>query len=143
MARILIVEDDVTLQRIFTLMLVRRGHSVAEASSVASAEEAIHAGGAEFDILLLDINLPDGSGWDVLRHLRSGSPSARPRVIVMTAVRPVARRLEEFRPDAVLLKPFPINALLQLIDRELAQAQGTAPVEVTEEDYAESSPTGS
>ncbi len=121
MARILIVEDEIPLRRILTLNLVRRGHSVAEADSVATAEEAIQVFGTAFDVILLDINLPDGSGWDVMRHLGLMPGAPRPRIIVMTAVRPVQRRLDEFQPAAVLLKPFPITALLQLIDRELAR----------------------
>jgi hypothetical protein len=43
-----------------------------------------------------------------------------PRVIIITAVRPVRNRLEEFQPAAVLLKPFPIATLLRLIERVLA-----------------------
>jgi DNA-binding response OmpR family regulator len=123
MSGILIVEDEAPLRRILTLNLVRRGYSVAEADSVASAEEAFRASGTAFDIILLDINLPDGSGWDVLRHLHLGPGTARPRVIVMTAVRPVQHRVDEFQPAALLLKPFPITALLQLVERELTQTE--------------------
>ena len=92
-----------------------------------------------FDLILLDINLPDQTGWDVLRHLEKCGPvrsvgstgehrqkaspeklhEFRPRVIVITAVRPQQSRLDEFQPAAVLLKPFPIAALLQLIERVL------------------------
>jgi DNA-binding response OmpR family regulator len=124
MASILIVEDEIPLRRILTLNLVRRGHSVVEADSVTTTLEAIRAVGAPFDVVLLDINLPDGSGWDVLRQMGWMPHTPRPRVIVVTAVRPVQRRLNEFQPAAVLLKPFPITALLQLIDRELAHDEG-------------------
>ena len=140
MARILIVEDETPLRRILTLNLVRRGHSIAEADSVATAEEAIGASPAQFDIILLDINLPDGSGWDLLRQLGREPHASYPRVIVITAVRPVQRRIDEFHPAAVLLKPFPIQALLQLIDREMAHAANaeSALAEATADD-AESS----
>jgi hypothetical protein len=40
-------------------------------------------------------------------------------VIVVTAVRPSAERLMEFTPDALLLKPFPIDVLLRSIERVL------------------------
>lgn len=124
MAHILIVEDEDALRRIITLNLARRGFSVAEADSVATADEAIAATPRPFDLILLDINLPDQTGWDVLRHLQpaTGATSAPlPRVIILTAVRPAQRRIEEFRPAAVLLKPFPLRALFALIDRVLAQ----------------------
>jgi|GEM_PF-1822200 CheY-like chemotaxis protein len=139
MARVLLVEDDYLLRRVMTLNLVRRGHSVIEADSVASADEAYQASlalAAPFDLIVLDINLPDSTGWDVLRHLNappdtalpaSGTAGgettdqrARPPVIVMTAVHPSQRRLDEFHPTALLLKPFPIGALVRLVERVLS-----------------------
>lgn len=124
MAHILIVEDEDALRRIITLNLARRGFSVAEADSVAAADEAIAATPRPFDLILLDINLPDQTGWDVLRHLEPINRTTlapQPRVIVITAVRPAQSRIEQFRPAAVLLKPFPLRALFALIDRVLAQ----------------------
>jgi DNA-binding response OmpR family regulator len=123
----LIVEDENPLRRILTLNLARRGYNVVEADTAEAALDALRAAAAAqqpFDLLLLDINLPDQSGWDVLRHLRedatltTGPP---PAVIVMTAVRPQDKRIAEFHPDAVLLKPFPIDALLRLSERVLAK----------------------
>ncbi|MGZ3665920.1 MAG: response regulator transcription factor [Ktedonobacterales bacterium] len=125
MADNLIVEDEDALRRIITLNLARRGFSVAEADSVATADEAIAATPRPFDLILLDINLPDQTGWDVLRHLQAANPAAAPqqRVIIITAVRPAQSRIEQFQPDAVLLKPFPLRALFALIDRVLAQPE--------------------
>jgi DNA-binding response OmpR family regulator len=129
MARILVIEDEDPLRRIIMMNLVRRGYSVTEAESVAAARdvitctEAIHQ---PFDVLLLDLNLPDQTGWDILRWLdgadAGGSPLHRPHVIVMTAVHPAQRRLEEFRPDALLIKPFPIDALMRSVERALNPA---------------------
>ncbi|MFI5273562.1 MAG: response regulator [Ktedonobacterales bacterium] len=144
MAAVLIVEDEVQLRRSLTLNLVHRGYTVAEADSVETAIEALEAFTTPFDVILLDINLPDETGWDVLRFLREQrrgatcetgessdaparqravalhtSPSATSKVIVMTAVRPAQRRRDEFHPVAVLLKPFPLDTLLRLIERTL------------------------
>ena len=120
MARVLIVEDEDPLRRILMMNLVRRGHSVTEAESFAAAREAITCArtiSQPFDALLLDLNLPDQTGWDVLRWLETAGEndpsSVRPHVIVMTAVHPAQRRLEAFRPDALLIKPFPIDALMR------------------------------
>jgi CheY-like chemotaxis protein len=126
MDRVLVVEDEARLRRIITLYLARRGYTVAEAESVVEADQALHAAPEPFDVILLDINLPDGTGWDVLRHLaaehrvpddKGGRP---PPSIVITAIRPSERRLAEFQPAAVLVKPFPIEALPKLIERVLA-----------------------
>jgi CheY-like chemotaxis protein len=128
MAHILVVEDEAPLRRIIVLNLVRRGHTVIEAENVASAQEALAAFQAQFDVILLDLNLPDHTGWDVLRSLerpvadlshKESEPPTSPAVIIITAIRPVRSRLEEFHPSAVLLKPFPIEALLRLIQRVL------------------------
>ncbi len=126
MANILVVEDEQALERVFTLNLARRGHTVAEAGSVMDAEALIQAADPPFDLVLLDINLPDRSGWDLLRDWRQRSQhqaGALPRVIVVTAVRPTPERLHAFAPDAVLVKPFPIEVLLRLIERVLGATQ--------------------
>ena len=127
MQNVLIVEDENPLRRILTLNLARRGYNVVEADTGEAALDAVRAavaGGIPFDLILLDINLPDQSGWDILRRLREDPQLAMrppPAVIVMTAVRPHDKRIAEFRPDAVLLKPFPIDALLRLSERVLAK----------------------
>ncbi len=128
MASVLIVEDEDRLRRILMLNLMHRGYAVVEATSVETAIEALQTFAEPFDLLLLDINLPDNTGWDVLRFLQkrqaesaeAGHPHRMPRVIVMTAVRPSEHRLDEFQPTAVLVKPFPIEALVRLVARCLA-----------------------
>lgn len=120
------------------LNLVRRGHTVIEAENVATAQEALLAFAFQFDLILLDLNLPDHTGWDVLQslerppddpHASQNEHSRPPAVIVITAGRPARSRVEEFHPAAVLLKPFPIEALLRLIQRVLT----SVPAEVAEE----------
>lgn len=118
MSRVLLIEDEEPLRRILVRNLARRGHIVTEAASAAAAIAALRAGG-RFDVLLLDVNLPDQTGWDVLRAMQG---AAMPPVIVLTALRPAQSRLDTFRPAAVLLKPFPIEAFLHLVDRVLGQA---------------------
>ena len=132
MSQVLVIEDEAPLRRIITLNLARRGYTVAEADSVASADEALAATVEPFDAILLDVNLPDKTGWDVLRHLpetareheaTGESGLHRPHVIVIAAVRPVQARLDEFHPDAVLVKPFPMDVLARLLERVLAGHQ--------------------
>jgi DNA-binding response OmpR family regulator len=133
MPRLLLIEDEAPLRRVLTLNLARHGYTVIEAESVATAREALLTSQNQFDLLLLDINLPDETGWDVLRFLGASRENEQqkgqamppsPPVIVLTAVRPAPRRLEEFHPKAVLVKPFPIEALLRLIERALTSKTG-------------------
>jgi DNA-binding response OmpR family regulator len=134
MPRVLLIEDEVTFRRILTLNLVHRGYSVIEADSAATAREALDAFAFQFDLLLLDINLPDQTGWDVLRYLEAarcceqqrGNVLPTPAIIIVTAVRPTPGRLAAFHPNAVLVKPFPIEVLLRLIERVLATSMSKA-----------------
>jgi DNA-binding response OmpR family regulator len=118
MATILIVEDEGALERIFTKNLRRLGHSVFETRSLAQAEEVMDIDGNAIDLVLLDINLPDGTGWDFIRHWRARRPKMR--IIVVTAVPPAQSRMETFPPDAMLVKPFAIESLLALVAETLA-----------------------
>lgn len=130
MPAVLVVEDERAVRRVLRLMLGRTGYTVAEADSVASATDALEAFGYTFDLILLDLNLPDETGWELLRQINSrvreasdADDSTRsPAVIVMTAVRPAQCRLDEFHPAALLLKPFPIEALIRLVERVLSRS---------------------
>src|SRR6478736_4305864 len=110
-SRVLVVEDDEQLRRIITSNLVARGHEVRQAADAAMALTAL--GEERPDLLILDINLPDRTGWDVLREARL-PPEVR--VLMLTAVPVSPRRLSEFRPVAYLPKPFPLEALLRLAE---------------------------
>ena len=122
MARILIVEDELALRSVITLNLVRRGYTVAEADSVTSANEACAASSEPFDLILLDIYLPDQTGWDVLRNLEECGPPkpvgsvpaesgpSRPQIIVMTAVRPQHSPLSRYCARLSLSIPLPARS---------------------------------
>jgi DNA-binding response OmpR family regulator len=110
--RILLVEDDETLSGIVERNLVARGHQVV---SVGTAEQALsRIVEDQPELVLLDIMLPDRSGWDILRRLQTYDIS--PQVVVISAVRVSPERLREFKPLAYLPKPFPLEALLRIID---------------------------
>jgi CheY-like chemotaxis protein len=67
--RILLVEDNVDTLQVIAQLMRRHGHRVTAASSVGSALKA--AARDEFDIVVSDIGLPDGSGLDLMRQLRT------------------------------------------------------------------------
>ena len=111
---ILVVEDETTLRQVITRNLEARGHAVLGAETATEALR--HLTGLKPDLMLLDINLPDRSGWDVLRELRERGIQVA--TVIVSAVRVSPARLEEFRPLAYLPKPFPLDALLRLVASE-------------------------
>lgn len=80
MTTILIVEDDISLNKGIALTLAQDGITIEQAYDLASAESRFNAGG--IDLIVLDINLPDGSGLDFCEQIRRVS---RVPVIFLTA----------------------------------------------------------
>ncbi len=122
-ARILLIEDDEVLCDLIKRNLEARQHDVCIGVDARSAVEWLHT--CPFDLVLLDINLPDQTGWDVLRctqqdhilplvNATDATGRATLPVVVLSAVRVSPRRLAEFHPLAYLPKPFPMEALLRL-----------------------------
>lgn len=116
-ARILLIEDDDVLSSVVMRNLTARGHEVRVATDAQEALTYIRS--EEFDLIFLDINLPDQTGWDVLRVAQSEGRfrfhiAGKLPVVVLSAVRVSPHRLAEFHPLAYLPKPFPMEALLRL-----------------------------
>jgi two-component system response regulator VicR len=111
--KILLVEDDRPLSDVIQRNLVAHGHTV---EVTETAEEAIlHMAEDWPEALVLDVNLPDLSAWEVLRRLGEKGRSHL-RVVVMSAFPISKKRIEEFQPHSALQKPFPISALLHAVE---------------------------
>ena len=67
--RILLVEDEAATLRLMSRLLVGLGHRVTAAGTVADAWVAVEGG--EFDLIVSDIGLPDGTGLDLMRKVKS------------------------------------------------------------------------
>ena len=84
MARILVVEDEANIRKFVTVNLAQRGHVVGEAQDAGGALAQLKA--AAPDLLVLDIKLPDLTGWELLRKIsQDPSLAAKFPVLVMTA----------------------------------------------------------
>jgi two-component system CheB/CheR fusion protein len=70
--RILLVEDNPDTLQFLALVLRRRGHEVVTADRLATAFAAVNEAEGPFDLLLSDIELPDGTGLDLMRELNAG-----------------------------------------------------------------------
>lgn len=80
---VFIVDDDASIVRTIEEFLKRAGFRTASAGDVASAMQGIHE--QHPDLILLDVNLPDGSGFDVCRALKNEAPVSNAPVVFISA----------------------------------------------------------
>jgi DNA-binding NtrC family response regulator len=114
-----IIEDDAHLRTILARALERGGHSVRLAGTLAEARSALAVAAPE--VLLLDVDLPDGAGWELLDE---PGPACDGAVVVMSAGQPSRRRMQQCQPTCFLGKPFAIETLLEIVDRAGATEEG-------------------
>lgn len=103
--QLLVVEDDVVLQLSLTAMLRREGFAILAARSVAEARVQLMR--ERPTVVLLDLSLPDGSGFEILEQLRIEADS--PLAIVSTASDSLATAVEALRLGAFDYLTKPIN----------------------------------
>ena len=120
--RILLVEDDSRVAAVMTSMLQRRGYDVEYAATATAALAA-----APCDLVLLDLNLPDGDGVDVCRALRARS--AHLGIIAVTARGEERDKVTGLRvgADDYVVKPFSMAELQARIEALLRRAVRHAP----------------
>lgn len=108
---VLIVEDEKSLALEMDEYLSREGFTVEHARTCKSAEEKIFVN--NYDFILLDLGLPDGDGFELLKTLKR-QPNREDAVIVLTARGDVDDRIRglEEGADDYLPKPFSLNELL-------------------------------
>ena len=114
---LLLVEDDESLRRIVARHLRGRGYDVVD---VASAEDAVGAldGGIRPSLVLLDLNLPGDTGWELVREPPLSEADAPP-VVIVGAIPVSHRQLREHRVTGYLPKPFRLETLVATVERLL------------------------
>lgn len=107
--RILLIEDDTVLGTAVRDQIAADGHSVDWATRLDAAGDAV--AGAGFDLILLDLMLPDGRGISFLKTLRARGEVTP--VIILTALDQVTDRIEGLNAgaDDYLVKPFDLAEL--------------------------------
>jgi two-component system response regulator RegX3 len=124
--KVLVVEDERTIVAPLAAALEREGFEVRVAGTVAEALEI--APRLDPDLVLLDLMLPDGSGFDVCRELRKTSEVP---VIMLTARGDEADRIVglELGADDYVVKPFSAREVIARIRAVLRRTEATAPAE--------------
>jgi DNA-binding response OmpR family regulator len=110
---ILVVEDDVHIRQLMTVLLTRSGYSVSTAPRCDEAERLMAT--QRFSVAVLDLCLPDGRGDQLARQLRQESPETR--IVITSAFSQLSPALQNATAlgDIFLAKPFKNADLLSAV----------------------------
>jgi PAS domain S-box-containing protein len=113
--RVLLVEDHHDTRRILSRLLTHFGHEVLTAGNIRSALEIV-ASGNQIDVLLCDIGLPDGSGYEVIAQARRKRPI---KAVALTGfgTEEDVRRSKEAGFDFHLVKPVDLHDLQTILEQ--------------------------
>src|SRR6516164_2448842 len=120
-ARILIVDDELSLRRLMRLYLVKAGFAVEEASTGLQALAALRRG--HIDLAIVDVMLPEVDGFEVVRRARRNSSIP---IILLTARGEEASRVAglEIGADDYVVKPFLAHEVVARVRAQLRRARG-------------------
>ena len=113
--RVLVVEDEDGLAGALRVGLVREGYAVDLAETVTEARDKL--GLSQYDVVLLDVNLPDGSGFTLAEEVRQGQvpgpTGSDVRILMLTARTGLPDRVRglDVGADDYLVKPFALQEL--------------------------------
>jgi signal transduction histidine kinase len=113
MAIVLIVEDEENVRFTLRACLEEAGHKVFDVSGVAEANQCVDR--QLLDVALLDIRLPNGSGLDVVRHIRDRQPDVRSILMTAEPNFESASQAVSLRVFDYLVKPFDRKRVVSLV----------------------------
>ena len=126
--RILVVDDEPAIRRLLRSTLGVQDYTILEAASVAQALDVL--GREKVDLIILDLGLPDGDGFEVIQKLR---PDSQVPIIVLSSRDDERGKVQalDAGADDYVTKPFGVEELVARIRaalRHRVQAQGGKPV---------------
>jgi len=124
-ARILVLDDDIPTRQFLRDILEKLlKHTVSEAGRVSAAVEL--AKGGTFDLMLLDLRLPDGTALDLCKALDGLKIAGDVPKWVVTGEKPLdwdAALWAGFGVRGCLVKPFPIDTLVSIVNECLGKSK--------------------
>ncbi len=118
MSRILVVDDEPSVRFVLREALTERGHAVEEAAGGEEARRALSAG--PFDLVFLDVRMPDVSGFEILDEIVARGPGG-PLVVIVTAENTFDNAIEAMKRGAFdyLTKPFDLAQVEGIVTKAL------------------------
>ena len=110
--RVLIVEDNDLARNALASTLRRMGFATEAAVTLARGL----AGWPTADIIITDIDLPDGSGVDLVRVVRESGRHVPVAVMTATSDDGLLARIRSYEPDRFFPKPFPLSAMTDWVE---------------------------
>lgn len=122
MTSVLVVDDEPDISLICTLALSLAGYEVEERGT--GTEALAYLADQTPDVVLLDLRLPDVSGWDVLRQLRESGRLDELRVVVFSAHASAGHDAKAAGCVSFLAKPFTPDELVQHVEAAASTRNG-------------------
>ena len=110
--KILIIEDEPDIRKTLEYNISREGYDVVCASTLLDGKEQFNS--SEFSLILLDLMLPDGSGLDLCREIKSQKDKSHTPIIILTAKDDEVDKVVGFElgADDYVTKPFSVRELI-------------------------------
>ena len=133
MMRILIIEDEPDIRKTIEYNFVKEGFKVSVAGSLAEGKKLFLA--ETINLIILDLMLPDGSGLDFCREIKSNPSSSSTPIVILTAKTDEVDRVVGFElgADDYVTKPFSVRELLLRVKAILKRAPSSTSQSIGEQ----------
>ncbi len=120
-ARVLVVDDERSMREFLEIFLRSEGYAVRTADGVSAARQELEAD--EFDVVITDVQMPGGTGLELLRMTQGEAPESV--VIVMTAFASTETAIEAMKAGAYdyVTKPFKVDEMRVVLEKALEKKQ--------------------
>ena len=112
-SRVLVLDDDVSMQKLVSMLLKREGLKVDVVDHGNQAVEAVDR--TRYDVILLDLMMPHEGGMTVISHLKEKNPDLLKRVILLTATPKAVLKGIARDVAGVVRKPFKHEELVETV----------------------------
>ena len=121
--KILVIEDEPDIRRNLEYNLSREGFSVSTAASISEANTLLTS--TDYNLILLDLMLPDGSGLDLCKSIKSNSDTESIPIIILTAKDDEVDKVVGFElgADDYVTKPFSVRELILRVKAVLKRGE--------------------